>query len=227
MTTGTLDTSQNKPPSRGPHGERTAAMRQRLILAAISCLQRYGYAATTTQLVVETAKVSRGAILHHFRTKVDLMLAIAEQAADNQNLYVAERLQAFEPGMPRFLALTDATWEVMRQPAAQALLEIMMASRSDAHLALRLAPVVKRLEDDQRDGVWRLAESIGIRDRDTVQAMVRLHIAAMRGLALERNLTGNEPDAEAGIALLHRHKRGALGELLLGGNGQDTPSSEG
>ena len=34
---------------RGPHAERTAAMRQRLIDTAIACIDEVGYAATTTQ----------------------------------------------------------------------------------------------------------------------------------------------------------------------------------
>lgn len=66
-------------------------MRQRLVDAAIACLHRVGYAATITQLVMEEAGVSRGAMLHHFPTKVDLIIAVAEAAAAHQNRYVRRR----------------------------------------------------------------------------------------------------------------------------------------
>ncbi len=198
---------------RGPHAERTAAMRQRLIDAAISCLYTVGYAATTTQLVVETAKVSRGAILHHFPTKVDLMLAVAEYAAGSQNALVERRLGEVEKGLPRYLAITQATWSAMSQPPAQALLEIMMASRSDPDLSGRLAPVIAKLEESQREGVWHMAQRQGIKDRETVMTMVRLHVAAMRGIAIELNLSGDVMGAEESMRLLERYKVWLTGEL--------------
>ena len=87
---------------RGPHAERTAAMRKRLIDAAIDCLCEHGYAATTLQSVTDVAGVSRGAILHHFPNKVDLMIAVAEHAAGKQNRLVARLLADTKPGMDRY-----------------------------------------------------------------------------------------------------------------------------
>jgi AcrR family transcriptional regulator len=189
-------------------------MQQRLIDAAIDCLHSLGYAATTTQKVIETADVSRGAILHHYPNKVDLMIAVAEYAAAHQNAYVDKRVREFEPGIARFLALTDATWEVMRQPPAQALLEIMLASRSDPVLAERLPPVVRALEDSQREGVWRMASSLGMRDREAVITMSRLHTAAMRGIAIELRWSGDTAAAEESMRLLKHYKRIITGEML-------------
>lgn len=200
--------------TRGPHAERTAAMRQRLIDAAIACLHRCGYATTTTQTVVETAGVSRGAILHHFPTKVDLMLGVAEFVAGKQNRHVRRHLADVPEGLPRYLAITEATWAAMSQPPAQALLEIMMASRSDPLLAERLAPVIANLEVSQRENVWQTASELGIRDREKVLTMVRLHVAAMRGIAIELNLSGNLAEAEASMRLLSDYKRKLTEELL-------------
>jgi AcrR family transcriptional regulator len=189
-------------------------MRQRLIDAAIACLFELGYAATTTQVVTDRAGVSRGAILHHFPTKVDLMVAVAQYAADYQNRQVRKHLAEVEPGLPLYLAITEATWAVTIQPPATALLEVMMASRADAALAARLPAVVEAFESQQREDVWRLAQGLGITDRDQIEAMVRLHRAAMRGLAIELNLQGNPEAAEASMRLLGRYKRHLTGELL-------------
>ncbi|WP_374469618.1 TetR/AcrR family transcriptional regulator [Phenylobacterium sp.] len=199
---------------RGPHAERTAAMRQRLIEAAIACLYERGYAATTFQVVTERAEVSRGAILHHFPTKVDLMVAVAEYAAFYQNRVIRERLADTPAGMPLYVALTYATWEIVIQPPAMALIEVMMATRADSALAERLPAVVTAFEARQREDVWRLAQRIGIRDREQVDTMVRLHRAAMRGLAIELSLTGDRAAAEASMRLLERYKRMLTGELV-------------
>jgi len=85
-------------------------MRERLVLAAVACLAEQGYAATTTQLVTDRAGVSRGAILHHFPTKADLMVAVAEYAARHQDEQVAAKLAGVEGGLPLYLAITTAAW---------------------------------------------------------------------------------------------------------------------
>jgi AcrR family transcriptional regulator len=217
MTTVTDPAAPSQKPIRGPHAERTAAMRQRLIEAAIACLHELGYAATTFQAVTDRAKVSRGAIVHHFPSKVDLMVTVAEYAAEFQNRYIRQRLRDLPIGVPLYLAVTEATWEVSVQPPAMALLEIMMATRADAALAERLPAVVTTFESRQREDVWRIAQQVGITDRDAVEAMVRLHRAAMRGLAIELSLTGDRAAAEASIKLLGHYKRLITGELITAG----------
>ncbi|HEX5005546.1 MAG TPA: TetR/AcrR family transcriptional regulator [Hyphomonadaceae bacterium] len=199
---------------RGPHAERTAAMRRRLIDAAIDCLGRLGYGATTLQVVTDAAGVSRGAVLHHFPNKVDLMIAVAEYAAGKQNRHVSRLLADTKPGIDRYLAITMATWDAMTKPAAIALLEIMMGSRSDKDLATRFPAVIASLEKYQREGVWEQAQSAGITDKATVEAMVHLHNAAMRGLALELMFSRDEKKASSAMKLLVRYKRQLTGDLI-------------
>jgi AcrR family transcriptional regulator len=199
---------------RGPHAERTAAMRKRLIDAAIECLTRVGYGATTLQVVTDKAGASRGAILHHFPSKVDLMIAVAEYAAGKQNRQVARLLADTQPGMDRFLALTMATWDAMQRPPAIALLEIMMGSRSDPELGARFPAVIESLERSQREDVWAIAQSIGITDRGQVEAMGWLHNAAMRGLAMELMFSRNAYKAEAAMKLLRQYKTWLTAKLV-------------
>ena len=199
---------------RGPHAERTAAMRKRLIDAAIECLGKLGYGATTLQVVTDTAGVSRGAVLHHFPNKVDLMIAVAEYAAGKQNRHVARLLADTDPGMDRYLAITTATWDAMTKPPAIALLEIMMGSRSDPELGERFPAVIESLETYQREGVWEQAQSVGITDKTAIEAMVHLHNAAMRGLALELMFSRDRKKAESAMALLRRYKGQLTGELV-------------
>ncbi len=203
---------------RGPHAERTAAMRKRLIEAAIDCLGERGYGATTLQVVIDAAGVSRGAVLHHFPTKVDLMIAVAEFCAGKQDRQVRRLLADTKPGMERYLAITAATWDAMMRPPSIALLEIMMGSRSDRELGERFPAVIEALESSQRDGVWQEAQSVGIQDREAIEAMVHLHTAAMRGLVLELMFSKDAGKAESAMALLQRYKRYLTGQILTQGN---------
>src|SRR5688572_11844871 len=68
--------------TRVPQEERTRAMRARLLEATVDCLVERGFSHTSTTLVSERAGVSRGAQLHHFPTKNDLVVAAVEHLTD-------------------------------------------------------------------------------------------------------------------------------------------------
>src|SRR5580700_10650527 len=87
------------PPARvrRTQGERSAAMRERLLDAAIDCLYELGYSGTTTIEVAARAGVSRGAQLHHFPTKEHLVTLAVRHV-------LAKRLEEFRTA---FAALPD------------------------------------------------------------------------------------------------------------------------
>ena len=61
--------------ARRTQGQRSAETRARLLDATIDCLVTYGYNGTTTPRVAEMAGVTRGAQVHHFGSKNDLVIA--------------------------------------------------------------------------------------------------------------------------------------------------------
>lgn len=201
-------------PTHLTHEARSAATQLKLIEAAIHCLRTYGYAATSTTLVAEIAHLSRGAMLHQFGTKVDLMLAVAKHVIEVQNLYIAEALEAYPPGRERFLALTDVTWAALSQPSAIALLEIMMASRSDSALGERFPAVAEELAQTQRRGAWHLAKQAGITDRAAIDAMGQLHRAAMQGLSVLMMFTPDQKTLDPMLDLLRSYKNFLADKLI-------------
>jgi AcrR family transcriptional regulator len=189
---------------RRTQAERSAATRSRLIETAIRCLHSFGYAATTTVLVAEEARVSRGAMLHQFATKVDLMLAVVEFADGEQMRRYTENLAARRSSRGPLHDLLDVAWEVMREPSAMAFYEIWLATRSDAELAARFGPLYERIKNRSLVQMERLMATAGVAgDRKTVEAVTRLHVAALRGLAIEWTMERNPKRLEDAIALLH------------------------
>ncbi|MDB5440104.1 MAG: regulatory protein TetR [Caulobacteraceae bacterium] len=205
-------------PTHRTHEERSALTQQKLIEAAIFCLHRYGYSATTTTLVSEVAELSRGAMVHHFGTKVDLMLAVAKYVVDDQNKFMDEALRAIPRGVERFVGLTETTWEAMSQPGAIALLEIMMASRSDEALAARFPQLADELAEIQREGAWRIASNAGITDRAAIDAMGTLHRAAMQGLSVLLMFTPKPQSLDPSLNLLHWYKTQLAAFLIANAN---------
>lgn len=182
---------------RGPNKERRDLTRIRLLEAAVGCLFELGYAATTTTRVVERAGYTRGAILHHFPTKVDLMLETALHIIDSQNAFRASLRDTVAPAREQLEQYVDVMWASWDRPHAFALLEIMMGVRGDPELAERFPKIKRQIEGNQRDGFWRLAQAAGIRDREAVDALAVYSVATMRGLAIER-IFRPDPKAFAG-----------------------------
>ena len=195
------------PEARRSQAERTASMRARLIDAAVDCLNRLGYSATTLSTIAEAAGVSRGGMLHQFPSKVDLMLAVVAYASGaDERSHQPPALNDDDDKLAYFMSRTETTWTVLIQEPAMAKLEIMMAARSDKVLAAKLPDMFNSIEENRRKRMWELAQEIGIKDREAIDAMVGLHMAAMRGLAMELLVTGDRAQVERSFALLKSYK---------------------
>lgn len=200
------EAGSREPPRRRSQAERTEETRRRALDAAIRCLSRDGYPATTTIRVAAEAKISRGGMLHHFPTKTDLIVAVAEEVSRRLHEQRKVELMKVPGGIERFRALTAATWETSQGAEELTLIEIMMASRGDPELAKRLPEVAQRLDDYQYDGTLRMAKAAGISAEPLVKAMHTLHQAAMRGLAIELLFARDRGDVDAAYDLLRWYK---------------------
>jgi AcrR family transcriptional regulator len=200
---------------RGPNAERRAATRAKIMDAAVRCLAEFGYAATSTPLVAKMAKVSRGSLLHQFPTKVDLILAVATHAARAQGAAIREQLETKAPGRERFLHGADAIWAALRRPTSVALMEVMIAARSDPELAERYPGFAGEMEKSMHAARRRMAAGLGAEDRaEEVDVMSHLTLVALRGLAMETLFVGRPTqDAEKVVELLRTMRRGLADEL--------------
>jgi len=162
---------------RTSNPERSAATRLKVLEGAVAALNRFGYGAVTTTVLCETAGVTRGGLLHHFPTKAGLMAAVGEHClarlADDRR--TRRRVPVENP---------DLIMQGLLEPHGVALMELIVASRSDVELKDRFEPVIEDLMRRQENAVaWR-AEHWATNDVRRLRAMVYLHMAARRGLAM-------------------------------------------
>ncbi|WP_079045748.1 TetR/AcrR family transcriptional regulator [Carbonactinospora thermoautotrophica] len=172
-------------PTRSRQEERSAATRQRLMEATIECLVKRGWSGTTTTLVAERAGVSRGAQLHHYRTRSELVIAAVEHLAE---VRVAE-IRREAAGLPqqRTQAVLDMLARLYTGPLFVAALELWVAARTDEELRAALVPLEARFG---REAHRLTVELLGADEskpgvREAVQATLDL----MRGLGLASLLT--------------------------------------
>lgn len=191
-----------KPRVRVSNPERSAATRKKLLDATIDCLCELGYHQTSTVLVTERAMVSRGAMLHHFPTKADLMMAASEHIVGLRRDLHADRLAKFTTDRDRFLHLIDVLWEAFQTPSGIARIEIMLGSRSDPELGPRFRELNEALEERHKERVWQRAQAMGVKDKKKIRAFVQLYAAALRGLAIDSLSPRSSPDIKGAVALL-------------------------
>jgi len=194
------------PLRRRTQEERSAATQGRLLDAAVACLVELGYGATTTTMVAERAGVSRGAQLHHFATRAQLVGAAVQ--------HVFAGLTAdYQQGFARVVASADRVhgaiellWSMFLQPRHLAALDLYLAARTDAELRAILAPIAAR----HRDNVLQLArayfpEAAATHGRfDTV---IDLILDTMLGMVLSRGLYGPRAAEAAVLAEIERLAR--------------------
>jgi AcrR family transcriptional regulator len=120
-------------------------MRMRLLDATVECLVTYGYAGTTTQRVAEIAGVTRGAQVHHFRSKEDLVAAAVEHLAEQRVQAAVRDLGKVGSNPDPVSTMLDYLWDSHQTAVFVATLELWVAARTDPVLAEhidRVEPIV-------------------------------------------------------------------------------------
>ncbi len=113
-----------------------ADTRQALVDVARRLFTEQGYAATGTEEIVAAARVTRGALYHHFHDKTDLFRAVMEQIARE----VAEHLIDAELSRPAAPSPADA-WEEVRD-GLRAFLDLCVVTDDFQRIVLVEGPAV-------------------------------------------------------------------------------------
>lgn len=122
--------------------QRRTATIGKLLDATIASLAEKGYAATTVNEVVTRAGVSSGALFRHFPTRLDLVVAAADEVRRRQFEEFRTGLSGFgSASVEHCLTLLRAA---CRAPINGAWYELLIAARSDTALRDRLVPFTVR-----------------------------------------------------------------------------------
>lgn len=184
--------------TRRTQAERRAHTHAALLEATIDCLVERGYSRTSTNDIIRIAGVSRGALLHHFASKAELLGAAAERVFEHFELGFRETFAALPVEERTLERAVEHLWAIFRSPRYDAALELMVASRTDPELREVLVAVLQRFERSVAADFGVLfpatAASEGI-------AIVRFAFSVLDGAALTADL-GFGDSAEETVAIL-------------------------
>lgn len=117
--------------------QKSAMTRDRILDAAINCFVELGCTNVTTAKVASAAGVSRGAMLHHFPSKTELIQAAVEFLHDKLLEDYTKRVSAIPAalkGRKRRRAGIDAYWDHLTGDLFVVYHELCVASRTDPEL---------------------------------------------------------------------------------------------
>ena len=128
--------------SRRTQSERREATRTALLEATIACLVRDGYASTTTRGIADRARVSPGALQHHFTSKTELVSEAARHLMLKLSQEMVKKAPPTDlPLLVRAEQVFERIWEIHKGPPMQAATELSIAARTDPQLRDSLVQV--------------------------------------------------------------------------------------
>ena len=206
-------------PARTPRtqAQRRDEMRRVLLDAAVDSLVEHGFAGTTTLEVQRRAGVSRGALLHHFPSKAELLVATIGHLVEMRARELKARAGELPEGPARIDAVLDLLWECFAGPLFQVTLELRAAARTEPELRR----VLTAAERGMRDGILYQTRAMMGKDvaaRPGFEAAMDLTLHLMMGAATTALLHGEE--ARIG-GLIRRWQ--ALFPLVLSGVPDNLP----
>jgi AcrR family transcriptional regulator len=173
--------------TRVPQEERTRAMRARLLEATVELLVEKGYAGTSTTLVSERAGVSRGAQLHHFPTKQDLVVAAVLHVTEVRGAELAAAAENLPTGPKRTRAVLQVLGDHFTSPVFTAALELWVAARTDTDLLAEVAPLELKVG---RETHRMTLDLLGADESQPgVRELVQATLDLVRGLGLANTIS--------------------------------------
>lgn len=152
--------SRSKP--EGWQAEKSQLMRGRLLDAAERMLVSDGFAQLTTEGIAKAAGVSRGAMTHHFKSRLDLLEAVAQhitqkRAAEVDTLVaeLATMTSADSPSLEDMRKTMRMLQRYYSMSSFVALHELLRAARADSTLRRVLKPLEQALDRREAETIRR------------------------------------------------------------------------
>jgi AcrR family transcriptional regulator len=187
-----LDNGQSA--SMGWQAQKSAATQRRVLDAAIACFVEAGYARTTTTLIADRAGLSRGAMLHHFPSKAEVVRAAVDHLHAKRLRAFRKAIAAIPPGGDKLRAALRAYWNHVTHPLFFAFVELKVTARTDPELAEILDPAQEAFEKEWMETAQELFPEWAD-DPEGLEIALDLLQYMLDGMAL--NLKEGQPDSHS------------------------------
>ena len=186
---------------RRSHEERRETTRRQLLDAAIQCISRRGLAEASLDVIADTAKVTRGAVQHHFGTRNDLLLAVVDEFGRELFALVHDPGMASRTLAERIDHVCSRYWATFSSDHFRAVIQIWLGTQAHPRAYRSILARIRWFELElDRHWLTIFGES-GLAAAQLTAAR-HVALAAMRGLALRAIYSNGKDDARDEIGVL-------------------------
>ncbi|NMN95034.1 TetR/AcrR family transcriptional regulator [Antrihabitans stalactiti] len=148
------------PATRRTQAERRADTMGKLIDATIDAIAEVGYHRTSLGQICERAGISRGGLFRHFDSRLDVVVAAAEEVGRRH----VERFQELRAtgGVTRAADAISFARSEIRDRINTVWFELLVAARTDPDLRTRLAPVAEAMLEEVEELGQRFTDDYGV-----------------------------------------------------------------
>lgn len=176
---------RTRAPRRGrrTQAERTDETRGKVLSASATVLRRKGYAGLRTDEVARVAKVSRGAMQYHFRTKDSLVLATAEYLLRDGLERGRSRAAAVRGAADPVEAIIQDCMDFFLGPDFSTILDLVLAGSKDRALRQKIYETTRASRLGVESAWLEVLCAHGL-PRDRAEKILWLTISVIRGFAV-------------------------------------------
>jgi AcrR family transcriptional regulator len=134
----------------GLQARKSQATQRAVLDATMRCLVELGYTNTTMESIAKCARISRGAIMHHYASRADVIACAADYLATLRLdefskgvcAKVVQEVGIQQPNLRSFRRSAELVMQYYERPSFTALHELLVAARTDRSIA----PLMKKIE---------------------------------------------------------------------------------
>lgn len=188
--------------------------RNGILDAAIRCFYEFGYNNTTTEKIAAEAGVSRGAMLHHFPSRADLINATVGYLNQRRlELFrVEEDVVQSDAIHSRIDEGIDAYWAQLNTRYFVVFHELQVAARTDRELADVLIPAIREFDASWSELVKDVFPDLA--QSDAFIRANRLTLYLLEGLAANQHTRQSGKVAESLLDWLKAELRRSFADVL-------------
>ncbi|MGY8870947.1 MAG: TetR/AcrR family transcriptional regulator [Pseudomonadales bacterium] len=174
--------------SQRTQAQRSSETRTLLLEATIDTLIEVGYTRASTTEIVKRAGVSRGAQVHHYRSKDGLITAATQYLFSCFIDEVQElAVQVRNSGGDVESFLNGTLEKFFHGRFFFASLELITAARTDSDLKERLGPLIREFHN-QLDDLWHCFFQTTEESPARVETLLNMTLCLLRGMAVQKVL---------------------------------------
>jgi AcrR family transcriptional regulator len=189
----------SKRPGRRNQETRTREAREKLLKATIDVLIDCGYNKLSTKEVSTRAGLSNGALVHHFSSKEDLVVAATSAVYDEAILrarVAAQSPEALKDPIGGFISHCASIYFDWPFTAS---LEVVMVARTDSVLMSRIEPIIHNYRTLTDEAWIAVLKQVGV-PRPRAETVLSMTLNQVRGMAVGDLWPGKPADHKKALA---------------------------